>query len=82
MRDVADPSQKFGASTSGPLVWHTHRAKIEIFPGANAATTPPHGYTPNGGPDYGYDDPPRYVYNAAEVGSPDGQIPPADGQCR
>jgi hypothetical protein len=80
VRDTPDPSQKFGAPTSGPLVWHTYRAKIEIFPGGNSANSPPHGYTPNGGPEFGYDDPPKYVYNPGGVGTSDGQVQPCNGQ--
>jgi hypothetical protein len=80
VRDTADQSQKFGAPTTGPLVWHTYRAKNEIFPGGNSASLPPHGYTPTGGPNYGYDDPPKYIYNAAAVGSTDGQVQPCTGQ--
>jgi hypothetical protein len=80
LRDTPDKSQKFGAHTSGPLVWHTYRAKNEIFPGGNSAATPPHGYTPNGTPDFGYDDPPKYVYNPSSVGSNDGEVSPCNGQ--
>src|SRR5262249_54706870 len=52
VRDTPDPAQKFGAPTTGPLVWHTYRAKNEIFPGSNSQNKPPHGYTPGGGPNF------------------------------
>src|SRR5882757_3453263 len=33
-RDTPDPSKKFGdPGYNGPLVWHTLRGKVEIFPG-------------------------------------------------
>ena len=73
MRDTPDTTQKFGAATSQPLVWHTYRAKNEIFPGGNSASAPPHGYTATGAPSYGYNDPTKYVYNTAAVGN-NGQV--------
>ena len=74
VRDTPDMAQKFGAATSQPLVWHTFRSKNEIFPGGNSASLPPHGYTSGGAPNnYGYNDPPQYVYNAAAVGN-NGQV--------
>jgi hypothetical protein len=58
-RDTADTSKLFGQpGYTGPLVWQTFRGKVEIFPGQG---NPP-GYTSNGGPYYGYDNPPQYVY--------------------
>jgi hypothetical protein len=48
-RDVPDLTRRFGAATSGPLVWHTYRSKVEIFPGANSATVVPHGYRRHSG---------------------------------
>ena len=73
VRDTPDTAQKFGAATRQPLVWHTFRSKNEIFPGGNSASLPPHGYTSGGAPNYGYNDPPQYVYNAAAVGN-NGQV--------
>ncbi len=75
-RDVPDTTQNFGAGT-GPLVWHTYRAKIEIFPGTNSASSPPAGYSA-GPPTYGYNTPPSYVYNAG-VGT-NGVVPACSGQ--
>jgi hypothetical protein len=58
-RGFPDTSKLFGDTTyHGPLVWHTFRSKIEIFP------VP--GSTPNGydttAVDYGYDAAPQYTY--------------------
>jgi hypothetical protein len=59
-RDSADTNGVFGDSSyTGPLVWHTFRAKIEIFP---APDSMPQGYTPDSAASYGYDAPPRYSY--------------------
>lgn len=60
-RDIADTTQKFGAPGVQPLVWHTYRAKNEIFPGGNSPTVGPHGMTAIA-PYYGYDAAPQYVY--------------------
>ncbi|HET7434027.1 MAG TPA: hypothetical protein VFN10_04855 [Thermoanaerobaculia bacterium] len=80
VRDTADPTQRFGTG-SGPLVWHTYRAKVEIFPGNGYAKRGPHGYSnpPNkpNGPDYGYDDPPQYVYSTR---FPQGDVKACTGQ--
>lgn len=75
-RDVPDLAQKFGAGVNGPLVWHTYRSKIEIFPGTNSATAPPPGYTAGGAPTFGYNAPPKYVYRAPVRTCP-GQAPVA-----
>lgn len=70
-RDQPDPNAIFGdpkysgAQAAGPLVWHTFRHKVEIFPGTGA----PHGYASGASKLYGYDEAPQYVY-------PNGQIPP------
>jgi hypothetical protein len=76
-RDTPDNMKLFGQpGYTGPLVWHTYRAKVEIFPGIGQ----PHGLS-LGVKDFGYDDPPRYVYNPANVGNyrtpplPAGQVP-------
>ncbi|TWB23379.1 hypothetical protein FBZ89_102132 [Nitrospirillum amazonense] len=77
-RDVPDEKAVFGQPGAGPLVWQTYRQKVEIFPGANALTAPPHGYQAHG-VDYGYNDPPKYQYKetiAACPGEPPvGQTP-------
>lgn len=58
-RDTADPSQLFGnPGFTGPLVWHTFRGKVEIFPGQGE----PPGYNANESDDYGYDARPAYNY--------------------
>ncbi|WP_143286656.1 hypothetical protein [Burkholderia ubonensis] len=82
-RDQPDQKKFFGdPKHSGPLVWHTYRAKVEIFPGEGAppgylATTVtlggPNGKrTPPAKVDYGYDHLPTYRYQVP--------IPPASGQ--
>ncbi|HEX5724881.1 MAG TPA: hypothetical protein VFX98_05415, partial [Longimicrobiaceae bacterium] len=59
-RDKPDTTQNFGSSTyTGPLVWHTFRAKVEIFPPAGSV---PNGYVYDPARDYGYDAPPQYTY--------------------
>lgn len=65
-RDAPDLAQKFGAATSGPLVWHTYRSKSEIFPGANSKDVVPHGYM-SGAPSFGYNDPPQYQYAGSPI---------------
>jgi hypothetical protein len=74
VRDTADTSKLFG-DQSGPLVWQTYRSKVEIFPGNGYAGRGPHGYQ-KGAPDYGYDEPPQYVYQHP-VPACSGQSPPA-----
>jgi hypothetical protein len=78
-RDTPDTTQKFGAPGVQPLVWHTYRAKNEIFPGRNDPKWAPHGYAA-GAPNYGYNDPPQYFYNPASVASKDGQVPACASQ--
>jgi hypothetical protein len=75
-RDQPDPTAVFGNST-GPLVWHTFRHKVEIFPGMGQ----PHGYT--GSSYYGYDDLPQYIYQANSTPNPGNGMPwiiPSNGQ--
>jgi hypothetical protein len=72
---VPDLTQKFGAATSGPLVWHTYRSKSEIFPGANKAMVVTHGYKV-GAPAFGYHDPPQYQY-ASPIAACAGQGTPS-----
>ena len=78
-RDQPDPTAVFGSST-GPLVWHTFRHKVEIFPGMGQ----PHGYAgSNASNYYGYDDLPQYIYQANATPNPgNGQpwIIPSSGQ--
>ena len=59
-RDVPDTHQKFGASSSDPLVWQTYRSKVEIFDLAAGTNAPP-GYSATP-PDYGYNAPPAHYY--------------------
>lgn len=72
-RDFPDPTKKFG-DVSSSLVWHTFRAKVEIYPGNGK---PPNGYTTDAGTSFGYDSfPPLYYYNPTAVGTSDGQVKP------
>jgi hypothetical protein len=75
-RDVADPNQKFGAG-SGPLVWQTFRAKVEIF---NLTKDAAGNYVPPGysatAPDFGYNAPPAYLYRTKSVPACPGQAEP------
>jgi hypothetical protein len=64
-RDQADPKQLFGApSYTGPLVWQTFRAKVEIFTSAVSGGSNPPGYSPTA-PSFGYDALPQYTYATA-----------------
>src|SRR5436190_21985730 len=52
-RDTANRNARFGdPNYAGPLVWHTYRHKVEIFPGMGQ----PHGYAKAASQDYGYDE--------------------------
>lgn len=86
-RDYPDTNAIFGdpkysGAQGGPLVWHTFRHKVEIFPGMGQ----PHGYPGTSEiarPDYGYDNLPQYIYKANSTPNPgNGQpwIIPANGQ--
>ena len=78
-RDVADPVQKFGASTGpGPLVWQTFRGKVEIFNFTKdaAGELAPPGYSATA-PDLGYNTPPAYFYETQSVPACPGQDAPA-----
>ncbi|MDN5851230.1 MAG: hypothetical protein L0K86_00025 [Actinomycetia bacterium] len=79
-RDTPDESQLFGdPAFAGPLVWHTYRHKVEIYPGQG---TPP-GFDASKS-DFGYSTvPPQYIYNAEALGqgaSGSGEIPACSGQ--
>jgi len=78
-RDQPDPTVPFGSSTR-PLVWHTFRHKVEIFPGMGQ----PPGYAgSNASTYYGYDAPPQYIYQANSTPNPDNGQPwiiPSNGQ--
>lgn len=80
VRDKPDPQAVFGSPGSGPLVWETFRHKVEIFPGSNSPSDPPHGYNSGTqGDPHGYSAPPVYVYsptiypNGGQVGACPGQ---------
>lgn len=73
-RDVPDIRQPFG-SQGVPLVWHTYRSKVEIFPGKGSANVGPPGYKPDGAPSYGYGTAPTYDYSFT-VPACSGQIAP------
>jgi hypothetical protein len=79
-RDTPDEGELFGdPEFEGPLVWHTYRHKVEIYPGQG---TPP-GFDAAES-DFGYSAvPPQYVYYAEELGqgaTGNGEIPPCSGQ--
>jgi hypothetical protein len=59
-RETPDTTLAFGDTAyAGPLVWHTYRNKVEIFPG----TGNPPGYTAGGAAqDFGYDALPQFNY--------------------
>jgi hypothetical protein len=73
-RDSANAALAFGSDGGKvPLVWHTFRHKVEIYPGNNK---PPHGFN-DSLPDYGYNTTsPAYFYNPGSTGTPDGQVNP------
>lgn len=69
-RDVADNNCKFSdPNCTGPLVWETFRAKVEIFPGQ--PNFPPNSVPPGypsvapGDTSFGYDALPAYNYQSA-----------------
>ncbi|MBL8659786.1 MAG: hypothetical protein JNM75_08530 [Rhodospirillales bacterium] len=75
-RGEPDPGRPFGdPAYVGPLVWETLRSKSEVLPGIGQ----PHGREAGSGRDYGYDDPPQYVFDPASVGRyatlPVGHVP-------
>ena len=67
VRDTPDKTKLFGDSTySGsnglPLVWHTYRSKVEIYPDSK-----PNGYVNDPSASYGYDSPPDYLYTVKVI---------------
>jgi hypothetical protein len=79
-RDSANSSIPFGSNPAGiPLVWHTFRHKVEIYPGNGL---PPHGYDTTAANAYGYNGSsfaPQYFYNSTKTNTPDGQVLPYSG---
>lgn len=77
VRDTPDTALPFGdPDFSGPLVWHTFRHKVEIYPGQG---NPP-GFVADPGLDFGYDArPPQYVYGT-DIGDGTGIVPPCPNQ--
>ena len=62
-RDMPDTTAHFGdPSHQGPLVWHTYRSKVEIFPPVGSR---PNGYTTDSTTSFGYDAAPQYTYASA-----------------
>lgn len=76
-RDMPDNTQLFSSNPTGvPLVWHTFRHKVEIFPGNG---TYPNGYNSKD-KSYGYDSLPNYYYQRSFQGSSNtGTVLPASG---
>ena len=75
VRDMHDGNAVFGdPAYSGlnglPLVWHTFRSKIEIYPNSE-----PNGYVNDSTQSYGYDSPPKYLYTPGTVTPGVGQVP-------
>lgn len=63
-RERPSSTLSFGDPTyDGPLVWHTFRGKVEIYPGMGS----PPGYQDSSKNDYGYDSPPQYVYGMGDI---------------
>ncbi|WP_163992820.1 hypothetical protein [Pyxidicoccus caerfyrddinensis] len=74
-RDTPDATKLFGQpGYTGPLVWHTFRGKVEIYPGSGV----PNGYSSQP-PSFGYDAPPQYRYSTSQFPN-GGQVPPCAGQ--
>lgn len=74
-RETPDDTLLFGdPKNTGPLVWHTYRGKVEIYPGEGM----PPGYKNSGAGDYGYDALPQYVYGAGEIKPASGIATPSD----
>ena len=73
VRDTPDNEKLFGdPDHEGPLVWHTFRHKVELYPGSG---NPP-GFVNDPAQDFGYDSvPPKYVYAEGEIEPCEGQEP-------
>ena len=79
-RDTPDMGALFGdPAFDGPLVWHTYRHKVEVYPGQG---TPP-GFDAADA-NFGYNAvPPQYIYNAEQLGqgaTGTGEVPACSGQ--
>lgn len=66
-RGQPDIGAKFGQAGATPLVWESYRQKVEIFPGANSETVPPHGEAVPPQAPYNYSDPPQYLYSGGSI---------------
>ncbi len=79
-RQTADTTKFFGdpayTDATHPLVWHTYRGKVEIFPGnglppgsqaAQAGSNALKNLGTASAPYYGYDAPPAYDYSATAI---------------
>ncbi len=67
-RDMAEDTATFGVPNDGrPLVWHTFRSKIEIFPPNGTA---PNGYVADSAQSYGYDSTPVYYGSNLQPANP------------
>ena len=84
-RDYPDTNAIFGdpkysGAQGGPLVWHTFRHKVEIFPGMG---NPPGYQGSTASTSYGYDALPQYIYQANATPDPTDGLPwiiPTSGQ--
>lgn len=78
-RGAPDRGKLFGQP--GTPTWVTMRSKVEVFPGNGNATTAPHGVVldssgkPRNGPDFGYGNPPQYLYSSGALKPCSGQAP-------
>jgi len=62
-------------STLSPRVWETFRGRVELYPGTGRPFDDPKAK------DYGYDSPPRYIYDPEKVGTHDGLAPGEISAC-
>jgi hypothetical protein len=74
-RGRPDRARGFDAADS-TRVWETLRARVELYPGIGDPTA-----GRNDGDDYGFDAPPRYIYDPAKMGTADGPEPGASQPC-
>src|ERR1043166_8375398 len=75
VRGQPDERALFTDRLGVPLVWETFRSKVEIYPPRGSKDITPHGYA-KGAPDYGWNDPPQYLYFDMNPGGRQIQIPP------